>query len=220
MAIQAFRIKQPDDARGSEARPFLRDIRRVGLRSMCIVLRTMRFMLQILLAALLAGGDDPNAKIAWIRDPQFALAKAKVEGRATMLFFTAEFCGICRNLEATVLTDEKVVAATQRLIPVYVNCTKKGDYMDLMDRFKVQSYPRIIYADADGNPVREMETRDAAAIVKDIDAVMAKVNPRQTFWQPSVALAKETGKKTRKPVAIYQADPKTDLVKLNAKLTK
>ena len=52
-------------------------------------------MLPACLALFLAGGlasaDDHGGKVAWVRDPQFGLAKAKLEGRATMLFFTADW---------------------------------------------------------------------------------------------------------------------------------
>lgn len=177
-----------------------------------------------LLASILDSGassaDDNGGKIAWLRDPQFALAKAKVEGRPVMLFFSAEFCGFCRQLGASALSDEKVVAASQRLIPVYVDCTKKGEQTELLNRYKVGGFPTILYLDPDGNLLREMETRDASAIVKDIDVVVSKVASRPTLWQPTLAGAKEAGKKGRKPVAVYLADPKADLLKMNARLTK
>ena len=176
--------------------------------------------LLISLACGVASADDNAGKIVWLRDPQFALAKAKVEGRGVMLFFSAEFCGFCRQLGAGALSDEKVVAASQRLIPVYLDCTRKGEQSDLLTRYKIQGYPTILYLDPDGNLLREMETRDASAIVKDIDIVVSKIAPRATIWQPSVAAAKETGKKGRKPVAVYLVDPKADLVKMNAKLLK
>ena len=65
-----------------------------------------------------------------------------------------------------------------------------------------------------------MQNRDAPAIVKDIETVAGKVAPRPTFWQPSISIAREIGKKAKKPVAVYFVDPKGDLAKLNAKLTK
>lgn len=45
----------------------------------------------LLLCGLAASGDDHGGKVAWLRDPHFGLAKAKLEGRATMLFFTADW---------------------------------------------------------------------------------------------------------------------------------
>lgn len=105
-------------------------------------------------------------------------------------------------------------------MPIYVDCTKKGDYSDLLAKYKVQGYPTTIYTDADGNPLREMESRDPAAIVKDIETVVGKVAPRPSIWQPSAAFAKEIGKRAKKPVAIYFADPKADLARASAKLAK
>ena len=182
-------------------------------------MHTMSMLLPAL-AALLLAGDDHGGKVSWIRDPQFGLAKAKLEGRPTMLFFTAEWCGYCRQLGATALSDEKVAAAAQRLVPVYVDCTKKGEQTELLTRYKVQGFPTILYLDPEGNLIREMDSRDASGIIKDIDVVVGKVPPRATLWQPSVTVAKEGAKKVRKPVAIYLVDPKSDLAKMNAKLMK
>jgi hypothetical protein len=121
---------------------------------------------------------------------------------------------------AAALSDDLVVAASQRIVPIYVDCTKKGDNADLLTKYGVRGYPTVIYTDADGTPIREMQNRDAPAIVKDIETVAGKVAPRPTIWQPSIAFAREVGKKAKKPIAVYFADPKSDLVKVNAKLMK
>lgn len=172
---------------------------------------------------LLSGGgsgDDHGGKVAWVRDPQFGLARAKLEGRPAMLFFSADFCGMCKQLGATAFSDDKVVAASQRLIPVYVNSTRKGEHQELRIRYKVQAYPAVLYVDPEGGLIREMDNRDAAGVVRDIDFVTAKVPPRATMWSISIAAAREAGKKARKPVAVVSVDPRADLAKLNAKLTK
>src|SRR5688500_6928763 len=121
---------------------------------------------------------------------------------------------------AAALSDDKVAAVAQRIVPIYVDCTKKGENSDLLARYKVQGYPTVLYTDADGNSLREMQSRDAAAIVKDIETVAAKVAPRPSIWQPSVAVAREIGRKAKKPVAVYFVDPKSDLAKVHAKLMK
>jgi hypothetical protein len=173
-------------------------------------------------AVLLSGGspDDHGGKVAWVRDAQFGLARAKLEGRPAMLFFAADFCGMCKQLGSSAFSDEKVVAAAQKIIPIYVNSTRKGDNQDLRTRYKVQAYPAVLYVDPDGVLIREMDNRDAAGIVRDIDLVTAKVSTKATIWSVSIAAAREAGKKARKPVAVVSVDPKADLAKLNARLTK
>ena len=51
-------------------------------------------MQTFILAALLLSGtafEEHGGKVPWVRDAQFGLAKARLEGRATMLFFTADW---------------------------------------------------------------------------------------------------------------------------------
>jgi hypothetical protein len=45
----------------------------------------------LVLSGGLASADDHGGKVAWVREPEFGLAKARLEGRATMLFFTADW---------------------------------------------------------------------------------------------------------------------------------
>jgi hypothetical protein len=55
------------------------------------MMRTFLPSLCALMMCGLASADDHGGKVSWIRDPYFGLAKAKVEGRATMIFFTADW---------------------------------------------------------------------------------------------------------------------------------
>ena len=41
------------------------------------------------LAAGIASSQEHGGKVDWVRDTDFGLSKAKVEGRAAMLYFTA-----------------------------------------------------------------------------------------------------------------------------------
>ncbi len=55
----------------------------------------MRMTLLAIGAAFLAASApapmDHAGKIDWVRDPDFGFAKAKLEGRAAMLWFTADW---------------------------------------------------------------------------------------------------------------------------------
>ena len=159
----------------------------------------MQALVLAALAALLSGpsAGERGGKVPWVRDAQFGLARARLEGRATMLFFAADFCGYCAKLGEEAFSDDRVVAASQWIVPVYVDCTKKGDNADLQARYNVKAMPAVIYTDADGAPLREMQNRDAPGIVKDIETVAGKVASRTTLWQPSVALAREAGAEHR-----------------------
>lgn len=56
---------------------------------------TRRAFLAFLPALAISGkaafARDHCGKIAWVRDPQLGLAKAKIEGRATLLLFSADW---------------------------------------------------------------------------------------------------------------------------------
>ena len=52
-------------------------------------MRTALLVLAALAVAAAPAGHE--GKIDWVKDPAFGLAKAKLEGRAAMLFFTADW---------------------------------------------------------------------------------------------------------------------------------
>lgn len=52
----------------------------------------MRFACALALIAVAAAPvQEHGGKVDWVRDPEFGLAKAAHEGRAAMLFFTADW---------------------------------------------------------------------------------------------------------------------------------
>jgi hypothetical protein len=123
-------------------------------------------------------------------------------------------------LNAGAFSDDKVLAATPKLVPVMVDCSARGQNADLMKLYGVSGFPTVIYVDPDGKQIKEMDSREAGAIASEIGQVTARFPGRPSMWLPSVKTAVELGKKSKKPVALYLADPKADLVKANAKLMK
>jgi hypothetical protein len=106
------------------------------------------------------------------------------------------------------------------VIPILVDCSKNGQNGDLQTKYKVEGYPTVVYVDPEGKLIKEMGSREAASIVKEIEGLAAKYPGRPTMWQSSRKVALEAGKKAKKPVAIYLAGDKEDTAKLTTKLMK
>ncbi len=125
-------------------------------------------------------------------------------------------------MNAGAFSDEGVVAATQKVIPVLVDCSEKGSNAALMDTYDVQGFPTVVYADPEGKKLKEMGSRDAGPISGEVNALATKYPGRPSLWQNSVKGALAAAKKLKNPVpvAVYIADEKADFVKLLAKLTK
>src|SRR5437773_1406280 len=79
-----------------------------------------------------------------------------------------------------------------------------------------------VFVDPDGNKLKEMNGREAKAIIGDIDGVTQKFAGRPSMFANSVPGAIEAAKKAKKPlpVVVYVADEKTDPLRLLAKLAK
>jgi hypothetical protein len=123
-------------------------------------------------------------------------------------------------LNAGAFSDEKVVATAQKVVPILVDCSERGVNADLQKKYQVQGYPTVIFADAEGKPIKEMESRDPSSIIRDIDSSAQKNPGRPTLFQPSMKFAMDAAKRAKKPVGIFLADPKADLAKVHAKLMK
>lgn len=117
-------------------------------------------------------------------------------------------------MNAGAFSDEKVIAAVQKIVPVLVDCSEKGQNAELQQRFEIQGYPTVIYADAEGKKIRKMGSREARSIVKDVEDLAAKYPGRPSAWAYSFPKAMELGKKEKKPIALYAYKEGIDLVKI------
>jgi hypothetical protein len=109
-----------------------------------------------------------------------------------------------------------VAAAAGNVVPIYVDCTAKGSFPELQEKYKVKGYPTVLYVDAEGKQIRESGTREAGALVAEIGNVAKKYPGRPTFWNNSVKSATAT----KKRVAVYVAKEDADPIKVTMKLSK
>lgn len=79
-----------------------------------------------------------------------AMAKAKAEGKFTVLYFWTTTCPYCRYLDTEVLTDPEVVSDLNRDF-VMVSLDKDREKA-LSKRYRVNSVPRLVFLDSSGEP--------------------------------------------------------------------
>lgn len=113
-----------------------------------------------------------------------------------------------------------MVAAAAQVVPIYVDCTAKGQNSELQEKYEVKGYPTVLYLNPEGSKIREMGTREAGALTGEINGVAKKFPGRPSMWQNSLKGAMAAGKAAKKPVALYVGKSDTDHAKLTAKLMK
>jgi len=121
-----------------------------------------------------AGDGSGSSVLPWERDLPTALERAGSEKKLVMVDLYTDWCGWCRRLDQTTLSDSDVQKSLARFVSVRLNADKDG--MDLARRFNVDGYPTILFLDARGDEVGRipgyLEPRPFLAVVEQI---LAKV---------------------------------------------
>ncbi|MBI2898746.1 MAG: hypothetical protein HYY17_01030 [Planctomycetes bacterium] len=92
--------------------------------------------------------------------------------------------------------------AAEKLMCVLVDCDWGKKNRDLMDQYRVKSYPTVVFADADGKQVEKMKERDAETVRAQIERVAAR-HTRAATVIDSWDKAQAVGKKEKRPVLYF-----------------
>lgn len=77
--------------------------------------------------------------------------------KSVVIYFSAEWCVVCRHLEANVLSEVEVVAALQTWNPTKVDLTDIEDFQQaLMDKYQIVGPPTFIFLDGNGDVQRRI----------------------------------------------------------------
>ncbi len=90
--------------------------------------------------------------LAWERDLDAALRRARAENRRLLLDFYADWCKACVELDELTWPQPEVRAALASYIPVKLDFTRAGDpaAAGLKKRFRVIGMPTVVVLGADG----------------------------------------------------------------------
>ncbi len=115
-------------------------------------------------------GADGASVLPWERDLSTALERAGNEKKLVMVDLYTDWCGWCKTLDRTTLSDAGVRRALEAVVSVRLNAEKDG--MDVARRFNVDGYPTIIFLNARGDEVGRipgyLEPRPFLAVVEQI----------------------------------------------------
>lgn len=103
----------------------------------------------LLLAGAAAGAaknDSPGPDSSWhegASDFADAFARARAAGQPVLVYFYADWCGYCRQLESELLYQPEVEESLSFLVKVRINPDHGPAEQDLARRYGVRGYPAV-----------------------------------------------------------------------------
>ena len=117
-----------------------------------LALKSLGFIL-ILGIFTLSHAADPkenNAKITYYKYEE-GIEKAKKDSLHVAIFFETVWCGWCKKMQQTTLTDPRIIdLLTNDFVPVIVDGDKRRD---LAKSYKVRGYPSTWFLRFDSTPI-------------------------------------------------------------------
>lgn len=123
---------------------------------------------------LLSNGSRPS--LTWEPYTPSKLNQAMREGKPVMLDFTAEWCGVCKELEDGPFSDSEVIRVAERFTRLQVDGTDRNDpkMLAAVRKYDVKGFPTIIFFDSSGNEVRSARVTgfvNSAELIKLLESI-------------------------------------------------
>jgi thiol:disulfide interchange protein len=117
------------------------------------------------------GATSGASAIAWESDFSVALSRASHEKKIVMLDFYTDWCGWCKRLDQTTLSDPRVQQTLHQLVSIKLNADKEG--RAAAQRYRVEGYPTIVFVDGSGSEVGRIPGyMDAGPFLAELEDIL------------------------------------------------
>ncbi|MEP7305833.1 MAG: thioredoxin domain-containing protein [Acidobacteriota bacterium] len=105
------------------------------------------------------------ASVSWRDSIEEGLAQSRPSNKPMWLEFWATWCAPCKVMDAEVYTNDDVIQASRRFVPVRIDFDKKGV---IARRYNVTSLPTFVFTDSDGDELFRYSGAIAAAPMAEL----------------------------------------------------
>lgn len=105
----------------------------------------------VVVYSLVRGRNTPPELVSWRQDFEGARQEAASSGKPLLVYFTASWCGPCREMKRTTFADARVAQALEGVVAVKVDIDQSRE---LARRFGVDAVPRLQLMRAPEDPGR------------------------------------------------------------------
>ena len=106
-------------------------------------------------AALYVGVGSLTAvqasEVEWVKDLQAGLAMAEEQNKPVMIDFSADWCSVCHEIEATTFSDPQVGAALSDFVTIKVDLTQtNARNTEIQKEYGITGLPWIVFINSEG----------------------------------------------------------------------
>ena len=118
----------------------------------------MKRCITVIILGFLALTTGTFAEVEWGHDYDAALEAAKKDKKLVMVDLYTDWCGWCKKLDKDTFSDKDVEArVTKEFVAVKVNPEKSQQNAKLAKDFGTTGFPHIVFVDANGKKVSEID---------------------------------------------------------------